>query len=52
MIYSVVIILKWQSMMGYNSETKAIFVNFCQKCPFGEVTRNPVWAKIIQPSVL
>ena len=38
MIYPVAIFLKWQSMMGYNSQTKAILVNFSKKYPFGEVT--------------
>ena len=38
LIYSVAIFFKWQSIMGYNSETKAILVNFYKKYPFGEVT--------------
>ena len=46
MIYSVTIFLKGQSMMRYNSWTKAMLVNFSKKFPFGEITRTEFGLKL------
>ena len=54
MIYSVTNILKWHSMMGYNSQTKVRqnVSHFFQKTLFWQSNSHLVWAKIMQPSVL